>query len=182
MSTSQLDASITCSSAAEMHFLELPIEIRQRIYSHLFHDQRITVLPAVPDLYNLTWRMQHLHLNLQILRTCRQVWLEAKEFLYTESIFDCSQPDGPQILHREVGASNFSLVRQMVLDWDQLQGLVRTWLVTSKRYCMEGSGASRHLRGEPGCLGGLPTCGSNQKPTNANSAKRRMKCCRSIHI
>jgi len=110
----------------------LPCEIRLKIYSNLFTNGLIKAEPSYTDPQSLTFwtlssspnseiRMAANPLSAQLLRCCQQIHSEAHILLYSSNTFDCSSREGMRLLLSATGARNFSLIRALIIDWEQLQ-------------------------------------------------------------
>lgn len=109
-----------------MRFLDLPGEIRLRIYQFLLTGVIVQVeqdFDAVTD-EKLTWRMKHVQgLHPEILRVSRQIHTETSSLLYSQSVFNLSQRESQDLLLSCIGPTYFSQIHKIVLEWDQLQDL-----------------------------------------------------------
>jgi hypothetical protein len=135
-----METDLTAHGAVSA-LLQLPAEIRLKIYAHLFqHFEAIKIEPANPeqqtsfdgpeddrngdDPKSNEWLLRRptpSGLSTQVLRVCRQVHREALPVLYGANPFDCSAREGVPLLLHNVGADNLGRVRRLVLDWEQLQ-------------------------------------------------------------
>ncbi|KIW89391.1 uncharacterized protein Z519_10245 [Cladophialophora bantiana CBS 173.52] len=93
-------------------FLLLPVEVRLRIYTHLFYHagELFVALKSFADHYSQ---------SSQILGVCQQIYVEAIPILYGVNKFYCGlrpRKDNSEILPRFVSTPNFAHVRHLVLD------------------------------------------------------------------
>ncbi|OTA82298.1 hypothetical protein M434DRAFT_401058 [Hypoxylon sp. CO27-5] len=119
-------------------FLDLPLELRNEIYSYLFlydgpiwtfriwfttakrHIRRLTKENA-PDCCGKNWGCSHYDARLRpltgILRTCRQISEEALEILYTQNTFHVSLENSSRFLNFfTIGEKNLRRVRYLQLS------------------------------------------------------------------
>ncbi|KAK4944105.1 hypothetical protein LTR10_016438 [Elasticomyces elasticus] len=131
-------SSLDSTTPVHSPFLNLPTEIRLKIYTHLFSfPDPIKIEPAHPtsqaafifdsntnEAKETPWLLRQpttSGLTSQLLRTCRKIHHESLPVLYQSNIFDCSAREGVPLLQHNIGPSSFSLIRHVILDWEQLQ-------------------------------------------------------------
>jgi hypothetical protein len=123
-------------------FLDLPSEIRIQIYELLLADSSVVVQYLfVRNHFRSMFRNKTPPgLSAQILRACKQTAHEGAPILYGVPKFDCSDCiHGVEKLQAQVGPKNFSLIRRMVLDTEDLHG------VAQALHCEPSSGMYRNL-------------------------------------
>ena len=120
-------AAITMSAGAT--FLTLPVEIRQKVYQHLFAGAHLISCPSIYPLHQQQYltRTNRVRSNvLGILLANRTIYNEAHDSLYEAAIidfrgFDASRYIGPPRFGRRTAAASPSpvavrLIRSIVLD------------------------------------------------------------------
>ena len=151
------------NDSSRLGLLDLPTEIRLRIYGYLFFDTSENISSQVdPEWHCNTCRNRipkHLPLpRLEILRTCSIIHQEAASYLYTYAVFGfqdgyiCCGCHKPTCIHipvrtsgvvksapilAQIGKTNLSCIRHVFL---RLKGK------TFERYCGWGWGSSKSLR------------------------------------
>jgi hypothetical protein len=113
-----------------LHFLDLPAEIRIQIYELLLADSSLTVqyLFIRNDFRSMFRNKTPPALSSQILRTCRQIEHEAAPVLYSAPRFDCSNCiNGLEKLRAQIGFENFSLVKRLIVDSEDVPGIGYTF-------------------------------------------------------
>lgn len=99
-------------------FLNLPTEIRLYIYEHLlvaYVDSASSLQHGLQaaiclDVWKPRWRV---HMGTGILRTCRQVYQEARHVLYSQNVFIARRPNELLNLRIICGQENFSMIRRL---------------------------------------------------------------------
>lgn len=154
-----------------LKLLTIPLELRELIYAIVLSPNKQICVTAAPryedeeDLQKLnnsttwsvesgSWAMQPHDLNSQVLRVSRQVHAEALPFLYSRRIFDVTARDTLKILMHNTGPKNFSYIKQIIIDWDELEQFA--WNLKKPEYRAGLSGLScvqiatwrhRHMHG-----------------------------------
>lgn len=130
----------------ECPFLALPVEIRQLIFNDLFRPFEVLRITARPpplspedDETTTSWSSEHESfaiarhsLHSHFLATCKQIYTEGLTFLYSQRTFDLTARESLKLLLRNIGPTNFSNIRQIVLDWDALQDFA--WSISKPDY------------------------------------------------
>ena len=110
-----------------MNLLDLPTEIRLQILLELLANRTIKVeaeLLGDPLENNAVWAMKRPGgLHPAVLRTCRRIFSEGRQLIYTGNVFDCSQRETTNLLLECIGSDRFALIKYLILEWDQLQDL-----------------------------------------------------------
>lgn len=107
-------------------FLNLPAEIRNRIYTHLFHNSVFRILGIFhriqPDGNHDTdgFKMtdQYSRVCPQILATCRQIRSEATPILYGNVIFQSERLFPIDDFRSAVGPKNLPLIKHIYINLD----------------------------------------------------------------
>ena len=123
--------------------LRLPREIRNHIYSYLFVDKFAIRIDRIPHrlthsrlLYPDRWdRRQHdrsgaldfaqwasspcpnYNINLPLIKTCRQIYLEAAPLLYSTNTFLIFELDNLIYLNQTIRQVNMATIRYMHMHW-----------------------------------------------------------------
>ena len=139
--------------AGSTSFLDLPYEIRSKIYGYLlispvnsitlrrnnvFHPHSIAALNKATDRTPTfrpgkpRWSFHTLH--PAILATCSTIYVEAFPLLYTSHDFDCSTPGATrERLRSQIGHRNFLFITHLTLNWCDLKKLAGTLQNKEKR-------------------------------------------------
>ena len=143
------------STTISLTFLTVPLEIRELVYDMLFSSRKQVFVTAAPqhenedELQRLnnsttwsvesgTWAMTPQSMSSQLLRVNRQIHSEALPFLYSQRIFDLTARDTLKILMRNVGPTNFSNIKHVTIEWDELQQFA--WELKKPEYILGLSG------------------------------------------
>lgn len=120
--------------AWQIQLLQLPSEIILRILDHLFINQEIMVERAIPEGPGATpvFRMKNVTMGAQLIRTCRQMHRETHTLLYGQNTFNCSQREGLKLLLQSIGFKNFSAIKHIIIDWEQIQDFA--WSLAKEDY------------------------------------------------
>lgn len=120
--------------ATRSMFLSAPPEIRLRIYDWtVVSINPITVVAATAaSTDDESWDIEPRPLSSQLFRTCRQVRDEAVPHMYGQNVFDCSQREAMKLLLHNIGIDNFTLIKTVALDWEQLQEFA--WSLAKDEY------------------------------------------------
>ncbi|KAJ9650527.1 hypothetical protein H2198_010162 [Neophaeococcomyces mojaviensis] len=87
--SSRTSSTISLSASKPLRFLDLPPEIRLRIYEVYFECATISIKRGLTmDFYTVT-RLGSSFFG--VLRVCRQIYAEAKETMYTRALFDLAK-------------------------------------------------------------------------------------------
>lgn len=136
----------------ECRFLALPVEIRQLIYSDLFQPFEVIQITARPpstpiedDEITTSWpadqdffAIARHDLDAQLLATCKQIHTEGLPLLYSQRTFDLTARESMKLLLHNIGPTNFSKIRHVVLEWDALQDFA--WSLSKPDYATALSG------------------------------------------
>jgi hypothetical protein len=116
-------------------FLDLPLEIRLRIYDLL-------VVSRFDRATNPSWAVEKtcqkkvlLHMNFRqertmdprILQTCKQIYNEANPILYAQNVFAISEPEQMFRLIVQIGLVNLKLVRTLDI-WVPWMAKLSSWV------------------------------------------------------
>lgn len=124
--------------AKPLTLLTIPLELREIVYDLLFTpSQQISVIaaPRHEDEEDLqrsnnsttwsvesgSWAMAPRLLSSQLLRVNRQLHAEALPFLYSRRMFDVTARDTLKILMHNTGPKNFSYIKNILIDWEELE-------------------------------------------------------------
>lgn len=136
----------------ECRFLAVPVEIRQLVYSELFRSCEIIHITARPPSTPIedeegttswpadqeSFAIARHDLDSQLLATSKQIYAEGLPFLYSHPTFDLTARESLKLLLHNIGATNFSKIRHIVLDWDALQDFA--WSISKPDYATALSG------------------------------------------
>ena len=61
----------------------------------------------------------------QVLRTCKQIYLESLPFFYSLRTFNLSARESPKLLLHNIGPAHFKHIRRIILEWDALEEFSR---------------------------------------------------------
>lgn len=113
--------------------LALPPEVIMRVLDFLYINHEVSVECDVPG-----FQMKRVPMGAQLIRTCRQTHHEWHSLLYAGNIFNCSQRECLKLLLQSIGHKNFSSIKHIVIDWDQLQDFA--WSLAKDDYNTAMSG------------------------------------------
>lgn len=132
--------------------LALPPEIRQLVFTELFHPHEtihITAGPPSTPIENeestTSWpadqesfALARHDLDSQLLSTCKQIHVEGLPFLYSQRFFNLTARESLKLFLHNVGSMTFSHIRHIILDWDSLQEFA--WSISKPGYDVALSG------------------------------------------
>jgi hypothetical protein len=138
----------TSDAAQKLTFLGLPAEIRLEIYDillvnrwegpipswdlrgHKTGQKRVRLLKALPDPRTI---------SPNILRTCKQIYIEARPIIYTQNLFDIHIPDDMLKFLAQIGPTNIKFVRSLEIGvhWEIT---VDPWLKLLQKLAEEATG------------------------------------------
>lgn len=118
----------------------LPPEIILRILDYLYINQQIRVERELPEQQGeaVTFRMKRMSLSAQLVRTCKHMYQETNVLLYANNVFNCSQRECLKLLLQSIGSKNFSSIKHIIIDWEQLQDFA--WSLAKEEYNTAMSG------------------------------------------
>jgi hypothetical protein len=143
------------SAKSSVGFLTLPAELRLRIYE----DALVSRLSGTALKYSgkrsegkkqilvhLVGSSQNTNMGAGLLRTCKQVYLEANQMLYAQNIFHIREAEDGLRFFERIGSANASNVKSITI-WVSYLAELRTWLKLLQTLAMVATGLRRLVLG-----------------------------------
>lgn len=124
--------------STKVELLSLPPEILLRIIEYLFVNQHVRVEPSQALEASSAFRMKRTSMSGQFIHTCRKIYEETHCLLYSTNVFNCVYREGLKLLLQSTGSKNCSLIKHVIIDWDQLEDFA--WSLAKENYRTAFSG------------------------------------------
>ena len=137
------EVSISSDHASTSPLLRLPREIRDQIYSYLFVNKFVIRIDKIPhrltqsrSLYPASWNdRQHVQsgprgasewpipsnieckLNSALIKTCRQIYLEATPLIYSTNTFQICDLDNLIYLNQTIRLPRMASIKYLQIQW-----------------------------------------------------------------